>query len=320
MKKFLIVFLFLILFIPKNVFAYSITFKKDWNENETNVDVNSAASNTRIPFGYRVSFDFYHDNDAEKYEYDYKILVTFDVCASAMIDTSDEYTFTQIGTCTVSSYTGNLYHVKFYRKLKVGYHDEFFNVYTRKVSWTSFYEWYNYSYEIISKEEEKLNDISDKLDTNNKLQQETNDKLDKNNQLQQETNDKLDETNKELGDINDNITSTDTSDAEDKANGFFSNFDDNDYGLSDVITMPLNVIKNITSTSCTPLVLPIPFVNTDVTLPCMNTIYSQFFGNILTIYQTITTGMIGYWVCINIFAMVKGFKDPDSDNVEVMEL
>lgn len=131
---------------------------------------------------------------------------------------------------------------------------------------------------------------------------------------------KIDETNEKLDDLNNNLTSTDTSGAEGAAGGFFDNFDDNDYGLSDVITMPLELIKKITNTSCTPLVLPIPFVNTNVTLPCMNTIYSQFFGNILTLYQTITTGMIAYWICINIFGMVKGFKDPDKDNVEVMEL
>lgn len=131
---------------------------------------------------------------------------------------------------------------------------------------------------------------------------------------------KMDETNNKLDDLNDNLTSTDTSSAENQASGFFSDFDSGDYGLSDVITMPLQLIKNITSTTCSPLSIPIPFVDTNVILPCMNTIYSEFFGNILTIYQTITTGIIAYWVCINIFAMVKGFKDPDSDNIEVMEL
>lgn len=135
-----------------------------------------------------------------------------------------------------------------------------------------------------------------------------------------ELQEKQDKTNEKLGEIDSTLNNSDTSGAENQAGGFFSNFKDSDYGLSDVITMPLEVIKNITSSRCSPLVLPIPFVDTNVTLPCMNTIYSQYFGNILTIYQTITTGMIAYWVCINIFATVKGFKDPESDNVEVMEL
>lgn len=135
-----------------------------------------------------------------------------------------------------------------------------------------------------------------------------------------ELNDTQKETNNKLDDLNSNITSTDTNGAQNQANGFFSNFDDKDYGLSDVITMPLSIIKNITNTSCSPLVLPIPFVNTNVSLPCMYSIYQTYFGDILSIYQTITTGMIAYWVCINMFAMVKGFKDPENDNVEVMEL
>lgn len=101
--------------------------------------------------------------------------------------------------------------------------------------------------------------------------------------------------------------------------GFFDDFEDDDYGLSDIIVMPLETIKGITSSTCTPLKFPLPFVNQEVELPCMNTIYSQF-GPILSIYQTITFGMIAYWVCINIYAMVRNFKNPDSDEIEVMNL
>ncbi len=139
-------------------------------------------------------------------------------------------------------------------------------------------------------------------------------------QQTEELNEEQKKTNDKLDDLNDSITSTDTSGAEGSAGGFFSDFDDKDYGLSDIITMPLELIKGITSNSCTPLKLPIPFVNTDVTLPCMTSVYNEFFGDLLDIYQTITTGMIAYWICVNLFAMVKGFKNADSDNVEVLEL
>lgn len=135
-----------------------------------------------------------------------------------------------------------------------------------------------------------------------------------------ETNEKLDKTNQELEDLNDNITDTDTSGSEDLAGGFFEDFDNEDYGLSDIITMPLQVINNITSATCSPLELPLPFVDTDVTLPCMYSIYQQYFGGFLSIYQTITFGIVAYWVCINIFRMVKNFKNPDNDEVEVLDL
>lgn len=133
-------------------------------------------------------------------------------------------------------------------------------------------------------------------------------------------NDTQKETNKKLDEMNDNLTNSNTNGAQDKANSFFKDFDDNDYGLSDIITTPLQLINNLSTASCSPLEIPIPFVNTNVTLPCMYDIYQQYFGSILTIYQTITTGLIAYWISINIFATVKGFKDPESDNVEVMEL
>lgn len=128
------------------------------------------------------------------------------------------------------------------------------------------------------------------------------------------------ETNKQLGDLNNNITSTDTSGASGSANEFFSGFESDDFGLSSIITAPLNLIKSITSSTCTPIGFTAPFVNQQVTLPCMSSIYKEHFGSFLTIYQTITFGMIAYWVSVKIFFMVKGFKDPDSDRIEVLDL
>jgi len=142
---------------------------------------------------------------------------------------------------------------------------------------------------------------------------ETNEKLDNINDTQKETNEKLD-------DLNDNISNDDISGAEDSASDFFENFEDNDFGLSGIITAPLETIETITSNSCTTLTLPIPFVNKELNLPCMTTIYEEYFGSFLTIYQTITFGIIAYWVCVQIYAMVKGFKNPDKDEIEVLDL
>lgn len=130
---------------------------------------------------------------------------------------------------------------------------------------------------------------------------------------QQQTNDKLDK-------LEDSITDSSTDGAKYSADSFFNSFDDSDYGLSDVITMPLSFINKITSSTCTPLTLPLPFVNTNATLPCMNQVYSQYFGSFLTLYQSITLGITSYWVCINIFGIIKGFKDPESDRIEVFDL
>lgn len=135
-----------------------------------------------------------------------------------------------------------------------------------------------------------------------------------------ETNEKIEETNKNLEDLNDTMNDSDTSGSQSQANGFFDGFTDNDYGLSDIITMPLTFIQGLANNSCSSLSLPLPFVDQNVTLPCMTSIYEEHFGSFLTIYQAITTGFIAYWVCINIFRMVQGFKNPDKDEIEVMDL
>lgn len=127
-------------------------------------------------------------------------------------------------------------------------------------------------------------------------------------------------TNDKLDDLNDSINNSDSSGASDSAGGFFEDFTTDTFGLTAVITAPLNFIKSLTSSSCTPLNIPLPFVDTNLTLPCMSTIYNQYFGGFYTLYQTITTGLIAYWVCVRIFNLVKDFKNPDHDEIEVMDL
>lgn len=135
-----------------------------------------------------------------------------------------------------------------------------------------------------------------------------------------QTNEKLDETNKQLGDLNNNLTNDNVDDASSSANDFFTGFESDDFGLTAIITAPLNFIKSITSSTCTPLGFNAPFVNQRVELPCMGAIYKEHFGSFLTLYQTITFGIVAYWVCVNTLASVRGFKDPDSDRIEVLDL
>ena len=123
-----------------------------------------------------------------------------------------------------------------------------------------------------------------------------------------------------LGDINDSINSSDTSGAQDSFGGFFDNFEDNDYGLSDIIKTPLTFIQGLSTNTCTPITLPLPFVDQNLVLPCIKPIFQEHFSPLLTVYQLITFGIISYFIVINIFKTVRGFKNPDSNNVEVLEL
>lgn len=132
---------------------------------------------------------------------------------------------------------------------------------------------------------------------------------------------RIDETNDKLNDLNNSINSDDVNDSTSAANNFFNGFETNTFGLTSIITSPLTLIGSITSSTCSPLGLKVPFLkDTTLNLPCMSAIYSQYFGTFLTIYQTITFGIVAYWVSVKIFALVKDFKNPDNDKVEVLDL
>ena len=123
-----------------------------------------------------------------------------------------------------------------------------------------------------------------------------------------------------INDLNDNIMSDDVDDAEDDAEDFFNDFSQNTHGLTGIITAPLRLINSLSSSSCSSLTFPLPFVSQNVVLPCMSTIYTTYFPTFLSIYQLITTGIIAYWVCLNLFRVVKNLQDPDSHRIEVLDL
>ena len=155
-----------------------------------------------------------------------------------------------------------------------------------------------------------------KLDSQQDLINKFQEQIEINNQQKEEQA----ETNEKLDDLKDSITDSDTSEASDSAGGFFTDFENYDYGLSDIVTLPLTFIQGLANASCTDLELPLPFVDEDVELPCMSAIYEDYFGAFLTIYQIITFGIVGYWVCVNTLRLVNNFKNPDNDEVEVMDL
>lgn len=135
-------------------------------------------------------------------------------------------------------------------------------------------------------------------------------------ELKKAQNENLNEQKK----TNETLTDDNTQQAQDSAGGFFNDFTTDTHGLTAIITAPLSLIESITSSSCSPLVIPLPYVDKDLTLPCMGAIYSQYFGSFLSVYQIITFGIVAYWVCIRIFNLVKDFKNPDHDEIEVLDL
>lgn len=136
----------------------------------------------------------------------------------------------------------------------------------------------------------------------------------------EQVQDSVNKVEEEIKKTQDTITNEDTQGAEDAASGFFSDFNTETFGLTSIITAPLNAINSIINSSCNSLVLPLPFVEKNLTLPCMNSIYSNYFKGFFDLYQIITTGLISYYIIVRIFNLVKDFKNPEHDEIEVMDL
>lgn len=119
-----------------------------------------------------------------------------------------------------------------------------------------------------------------------------------------------------LNDINDSIN----DDSIDISG--FSDFNvvGSDGGITSIITAPLSAISGILNNTCSDIVAPIPFTNKNISMPCLTPIYQQHFPTILNIWQIVVTGIIAYWICLNIFHMVHGFTDPNDDKIEVVDL
>lgn len=123
----------------------------------------------------------------------------------------------------------------------------------------------DFSYSVsTSPEYGKLQDIEDSIN-------QTNDKLD-------DLKDKQDQTNQELGELNDSITSTEGADLD---------------GLSDsagwlpagpidsILNLPLTYLNSLITSlgdTCNPITLTLPFIDEDINLPCLSSIYSQIDG------------------------------------------
>ena len=118
----------------------------------------------------------------------------------------------------------------------------------------------------------------------------------------------------------DNVLDTDTSDSQTKGSNFFKNYNSNSHGLSGIITAPLKFLQSLTGAKCSPLKFELPFVKKEVQLQCMKSIYQTHFGVFYTLWQTLTTGLIAYTVCLNFYKKIRDLQNPDNDKIEVLNL
>jgi len=105
----------------------------------------------------------------------------------------------------------------------------------------------------------------------------------------------------------------------DVSNGI-TDFTTDTHGLTAIIVAPLTAVNSLTSATCTPITIPFPFTSASITMPCFYDIYEDNLGAVFVIYQTIISGVISYYVIVGLLAIVKGFKDPEDNKIEVLKL
>ncbi|MDE6141250.1 MAG: hypothetical protein K2G03_01465 [Bacilli bacterium] len=130
----------------------------------------------------------------------------------------------------------------------------------------------------------------------------------------------IDNQDKNHQDTMDTITNGDVSGAESTGSGFFESFENNDHGLSGIVSSPLRLIKSFSSSKkCYPL--PLTMMNKTVYLPCSSYVTDmKGFDYFYYIYNLIVGGLIAYGCCKGFFKEVENLKNPDDSRVEVMDL
>lgn len=120
--------------------------------------------------------------------------------------------------------------------------------------------------------------------------------------------------------INDNLTDDNVDESTNKATDFFNNFDSGDTGtLTDIISLPLDFLDKLNN-SCSPIVLPVPYMG-DITLPCLQTYLSTFLPeSFLNLIKLIVNGFLTYKIVISLVDFINSLKDPNNDDLEVMDL
>lgn len=135
------------------------------------------------------------------------------------------------------------------------------------------------------------------------------------------TQEMISNNNSNFNEVNSNLT--DDSLETNTGNDFFDNenFSGQDDLLS-LVTLPIEFADELTSSSCSPIVLPFTIYDTttNISLPCMSSIYTTYFNSIYTIITTIVTGLISYGCIMSMIKTTVKVLDPNNASLEVTDL
>lgn len=130
------------------------------------------------------------------------------------------------------------------------------------------------------------------------------------------------QTNQGLDNINGSLNNSDVSGANEDLNKFTENdaFKDNT-GILAIIQAPINMLNSLTSTTCSPLSLPLPFLNVNLDIPCLSSIFAKHLSTeLLTLLKLAINGFLVYKILCSFAMDIHSYKDPDSDRLEVIDL
>lgn len=122
-------------------------------------------------------------------------------------------------------------------------------------------------------------------------------------------------------DINDSLNNDNVTESNSTINGFFSNFDTGSTGsLTDIISLPLDFLQSLNST-CQPLVLPLPYLNTNLTVPCISSYLATFVpSSLINLIKLLVNGFLCYRILSSLIIYINELKDPNNNDLEVMDL
>lgn len=122
--------------------------------------------------------------------------------------------------------------------------------------------------------------------------------------------------------LNDNINNSDVSGANSDLNNFTENelFKDST-GILAIIQAPINMLNSITSSTCSSLNLPIPYLDVNFEIPCLSSIFAKHISSdMLKLLKLSINGFIIYKILCSLVMDIHSYKDPDSDRLEVLDL
>lgn len=130
-----------------------------------------------------------------------------------------------------------------------------------------------------------------------------------------------DEVKEETKKTNDTLNNSDTSGAQSDANSFFDGFDEGDTGsLMNLVKLPLKFLNSLNN-SCQAIELDTGVIG-KYRLECLSTtLYNQSgFSGLFNIIKLILNGVVMYGCIRKIISVVQKLKNPDDDEIEVMDL